>query len=101
MFDGLAGRFVQRGITTGFFQVQFLDIPVFHDDEFTDCRTGYSHSSGFFRVNQMLSDVSDDITVMVGYVILDRVFSRTIAIVVTVTAAFKAVLSGLKIKTKQ
>ena len=79
--------------------MQFLDIPVFHDGEFTDCRTGYSHSSGFFRVNQMLSDVSDDITVMVGYVILDRVFSSTI--VVTVTAAFKAVLSGLKIKTKQ
>ena len=49
----------------------------------------------------MLSDVSDDITVMGGYVILDRVFSSTIAIVVTVTAAFKAVLSGLKIKTKQ
>lgn len=84
MFDGLAGRFVQRGVTTGFFQVQFLDIPVFHDDEFTDCRTGYSHSSGFFRVNQMLSDMSDDITVMVGYVILDRVFSGTIAVPVPV-----------------
>ena len=66
MFDGLAGRFVQRGITTGFFQVQFLDIPVFHDDEFTDCRTGYFHSSGFFRVNRMLSDMSDDIAVWTG-----------------------------------
>ena len=32
----------------------------------------------------MLSDMSDDITVMVGYVILDRVFSGTIAIAIAI-----------------